>query len=206
MHPKRSVCFTMSDTREYIIDQAYGLFLGRSYEAVSISEISNAIGFTKGALYHHFRNKEELFKAVIDKYLIIDELEFDPEQTTLKQYLDLSVQKAQKITGQLISTIPAYIPLNLLSLFIDAFRHYPAFAANKEDLIKSEINKTIKVLDLAIERGEIKSDLNTTSLAEMIFTLNTGIARNLIHNNMTTQSAIERMREQLSELYKLLQT
>jgi len=205
LHPKRSVCFSMSDAKEYIIDQAYGLFLGRSYEAVSISEISNAIGFTKGALYHHFRNKEELFKAVIDKYLIIDELEFDPEQTTLKQYLDLSVQKAQKITGQLISTIPAYIPLNLLSLFIDAFRHYPGFAANKEDLIKSEINRTIKVLDLAIERGEIRGDLNTLLIAEMIFTLNTGIARNLVHNNMTTQTAIEQMREQLFEFYKLLQ-
>jgi len=56
----------MNDTREYIIDESYKLFLNRSYEAVSISVISDAIGFTKGALYHHFKNKEELFKAVID--------------------------------------------------------------------------------------------------------------------------------------------
>jgi len=60
----------MTDTKEYIIDQAYKLFLTKSYEAVSISDISNAIGLTKGALYHHFLTKEELFKAVIDKYLM----------------------------------------------------------------------------------------------------------------------------------------
>ena len=33
----------MSDTREYIIDHAYKLFLNKSYEAVSISEISKAM-------------------------------------------------------------------------------------------------------------------------------------------------------------------
>ena len=61
----------MSDTRDYIIDKAHSLFLSRSYEAVSISEISKAIGFTKGALYHHFKSKDELFKAVVENYLII---------------------------------------------------------------------------------------------------------------------------------------
>jgi AcrR family transcriptional regulator len=65
----------MNDTKEYIIDQAYTLFLSHSYEAVTISDISKAVGLTKGALYHHFINKEEVFKAVIDKYLIIDLME-----------------------------------------------------------------------------------------------------------------------------------
>ena len=53
----------MENTKEFIIDEAFKLFLDHSYEAVSISDISQAIGFTKGALYHHFKNKEELFKT-----------------------------------------------------------------------------------------------------------------------------------------------
>ncbi|MDP4268149.1 MAG: TetR/AcrR family transcriptional regulator [Bacteroidota bacterium] len=196
----------MSNTRDYIIDQAYSLFLSHSYEAVSISEISKAIGFTKGALYHHFKNKEELFMAVIDKYLIIEELDINADEITLKEFLDLNIKKAQEIINKSYSSNPAYIPLNLLSLFIDAFRHYPEFANKKQDLIHSEINKTKRILDLAVKNGEIKKDLNTSAFAEIIFTLNTGVARNLIHNIMDSETAIKIMRKQFHELYKLIKT
>ncbi|HEY3370623.1 MAG TPA: TetR/AcrR family transcriptional regulator [Prolixibacteraceae bacterium] len=194
----------MSDTREYIIDQAYSLFLSRSYEAVSISEISKAIGLTKGALYHHFRNKEELFMAVIDKNVKIDKLDFDPENITLLNYIEVCQKKAQEIVGHTYSADPAYIPHNLLALFIDAFRHYPGFAEKKESLIQSEIAKNKKVLDLAIARGEIRNDINTEVMAEIFFTINTGVARSLIHTNMNQKLAIQQLKEQLEQLYKLL--
>ncbi len=194
----------MENTKDFIIDEAFRLFLNHSYEAVSINDISKAIGFTKGALYHHFRNKEELFMAVIDKYLIIDELDFNLNNTTLIQFIELCVVKAQEIVSKTMSSSKSFIPLNLLSLFIDAFRHYPDFAMKKNDLINSEINKTKKVLDQAIVKGEIRNDINTSAMAEMFFTLNTGLAKNLIHGNMSQELAIEKLREQLSEFYKLL--
>ena len=194
----------MSETREYIIDQAYGLFLSRSYEAVSISEISKAIGLTKGALYHHFLNKEELFMAVIDKNVKIDELDFDPENITLLSYIDLCQKKAQEIVTHTYSPNPAYMPHNLLALFIDAFRHYPGFAEKKESLIKSEIAKNKKVLDLAIIRGEIRGEINTSVMAEIFFTINTGVARSLIHTNMNQKLAIKQLKDQFQELYKLM--
>lgn len=196
--------FTMNDTREYIIDQAYGLFLSRSYEAVSISEISKAIGLTKGALYHHFRNKEELFMAVIDKNIKIHELNFDPENITLLNYIELCQKTAREIVSATYSENPAYIPHNLLALFIDAFRHYPGFADRRENLIQSEIAKTKKVLDRAVERGEIREDINTSMMAEIFFTLNTGVARSLIHSNMNQKRAIKQLKDQFQELYKLM--
>lgn len=194
----------MSETREYIIDQAYGLFLSRSYEAVSISEISKAIGLTKGALYHHFRNKEELFMAVIDKNVKMDALNFDPENITLLSYINLCQEKAQEIVNHTFSPNPAYISHNLLALFIDAFRHYPGFAEKKESLIQSEIAKNKKVLDVAITRGEIRSGINTSVMAEIFFTINTGVARSLIHTNMNQKLAIQQLKEQFQELYKLM--
>lgn len=194
----------MDNTKDFIIEEAFKLFLNRSYEAVSISEISKAVELTKGALYHHFRNKEELFMAVVDKYLIIDELNFNVNDTTLMQFIELCVDKAQEIVSKTLSSNPSFIPLNLLSLFIDAFRHYPDFATKKNDLINSEINKTKRVLDQAILKGEIRNDINTSVMAEMFFTLNTGLAKNLIHGNMNQELAIEKLREQLYEFYKLL--
>ena len=204
MHTKRSVCFIMNETRDYIIEKAYGLFLNKSYEAVSISDLSNAIGLTKGAIYHHFRSKEDIFMAVIDKYLIIDQIDIDPNGITFREFIELCIQKAEGIIKQVLSTTQNYIPIDFLSLIIDALRHYPGFTEKKNDLVKSDLDNIKEMLDRAAASGEIRSDINTTVMAEIFFTLNIGVARNLILSDLNTESAIALMREQLNEFYRLL--
>ena len=60
----------MKDTKDLILKTAYNMFLYNNYEAVTINNIIKAAGLTKGALYHYYISKEELFKAVVDKYMI----------------------------------------------------------------------------------------------------------------------------------------
>ncbi|HYG03918.1 MAG TPA: TetR/AcrR family transcriptional regulator [Chryseosolibacter sp.] len=47
-------------TRDKILKKAGILFNTKGYKATSISDITDATGFTKGAIYRHFDNKEEL--------------------------------------------------------------------------------------------------------------------------------------------------
>jgi TetR/AcrR family transcriptional regulator, transcriptional repressor for nem operon len=192
----------MSDTREYIIDQSYGLFLNHSYEAVSISEISKAIGLTKGALYHHFTNKEALFKAVIDKYLNIPINTITDANISLTTYIDKSIIHAEKIINSIVSSSQK-LTLNYLSLFIDAIRHYPQFSKEKESLIEGEIKKIELIIKNAIENNEVRRDINTRVMALNLFSINLGMAANLVQNNSPKQ-AIETLREQLFELYRLM--
>lgn len=194
----------MSDTREYIIDQSYSLFLSRSYEAVSISDISNAIGFTKGALYHHFKNKEELFMAVIDKYLPVESFFSPTENITLQQYIEESVRTAENLVHSIFGEKPNFIPLSYVALFIDAFRHYPKFASEKDQLIQREIDKIKKILKGAIDNGEIRKDINVDYMALNFFSLGLGIASNLILNNSTPKQAIDLLNCQLNELYRII--
>jgi TetR/AcrR family transcriptional repressor of nem operon len=195
----------MSKTREYIIDQAYSLFLSRSYEAVSISDISKAIGFTKGALYHHFTNKEELFKAVIDKYLLISELDVSNSNVTLEMLIEEIIKKARDTMNCIFGQNPTFIPINFLALFIDAYRHYPGFSSDKLNYSTNEVNKIKSVLDYAIERGEIRSDINSSLMATNFFALKISLTHNLLHNN-SPELAIELLRNQLNELYKIIKT
>ena len=54
-------------TRTARIATARRLFAGRGYAAVGTEEIVRAAGVTRGALYHHFAGKRELFEAVYEE-------------------------------------------------------------------------------------------------------------------------------------------
>ncbi|MFD4430344.1 TetR/AcrR family transcriptional regulator [Nocardia sp. NPDC058497] len=53
------------ETRRVLLAQSRRLFAVKGYAAVGLSEIVAASGVTKGALYHHFDSKADLFKAVL---------------------------------------------------------------------------------------------------------------------------------------------
>lgn len=53
-------------TRSALVAIARGLFAKRGYAAVGTEEIVRSAGVTRGALYHHFAGKKELFQAVYE--------------------------------------------------------------------------------------------------------------------------------------------
>jgi AcrR family transcriptional regulator len=64
-------------TTQYIIETVAPLFNQRGYSATSLSDITSAVGLTKGAIYGNFKNKEELALKAFEynKGLLIDALE-----------------------------------------------------------------------------------------------------------------------------------
>jgi AcrR family transcriptional regulator len=52
------------DTRRALVDTARRLFTRDGFGATRTEEIAEEAGVTRGALYHHFRDKEDLFQAV----------------------------------------------------------------------------------------------------------------------------------------------
>lgn len=193
----------MKETRDFIIDEAFKLFLANNYEAVSISLISNAIGFTKGALYHHFRNKEELFHAVIDKHLPMPSIEVDEETITLKAYTEACITHAGMILRSIFKNGENFSPINYLSLIADSFRHYEEFGREKTRTIKKDNEMARRIIERAIRRGEIRDNINVPAVASQYFSITIGLAGDIMMNS-STESAIRSLREQLRELYNLL--
>lgn len=56
------------ETVNLILDAAFRLFIEKGYERTSIQDIINELGgLSKGAIYHHFKSKEDILVAVTDR-------------------------------------------------------------------------------------------------------------------------------------------
>lgn len=56
------------ETVQLILDVAFRLFIEKGYEHTSIQDIINNLGgLSKGAIYHHFKSKEDILVAVTDR-------------------------------------------------------------------------------------------------------------------------------------------
>lgn len=52
-------------TRQRILDSAGRLFTRKGYDAVSINDLMRDAGLTRGAFYHHFADKDDVYAAAI---------------------------------------------------------------------------------------------------------------------------------------------
>ncbi len=56
------------ETVELILDVSYRLFMEKGYDYTSIQDIIDGLGgLSKGAIYHHFKSKEDILIAVMDR-------------------------------------------------------------------------------------------------------------------------------------------
>jgi TetR/AcrR family fatty acid metabolism transcriptional regulator len=55
-------------TRERILDGALDVFARKGYHRAIVDDIVRASGTSKGAVYHHFPNKEAVFVALVDDF------------------------------------------------------------------------------------------------------------------------------------------
>ena len=55
------------ETIQKILDTAERLFIEKGYDRASLQEIIDETGLSKGAIYHHFTSKEDIFYSVCDR-------------------------------------------------------------------------------------------------------------------------------------------
>jgi AcrR family transcriptional regulator len=53
--------------RDEILDVAEALIRARGYDAMSIQDVQDELGVSRGAIYHYFRSKEAILEAVIER-------------------------------------------------------------------------------------------------------------------------------------------
>ncbi len=154
------------ETVNLILDVAQKLMLEKGYDNTSIQDIINGLGgLSKGAVYHHFKSKEEIFYAVAERFnkQAVYEIKLVRDDTTLtgleklKKMFQISL--AQSDGDIVYSTAP-----NMLD--------NPRLLSFQVQEIFSDVapNYVKPVLEQAIKDGSIKTDY-PKEMAEVIILL-----------------------------------
>ena len=87
-------------TRGALLAAGRRLFAERGYAQVSADEIVAAAGLTRGALHHHYKDKQGLFQAVFEQI----EVEFQTE-------LETAMAQATDVTGRMAVGLTTFLDL-----------------------------------------------------------------------------------------------
>jgi len=92
-----------SSTKEQLLQTAMELMLAKGFTAVTVDEICEKTGVTKGGFFHYFESKEDLGKAVLEYYWqsqvqMVQEMPFHSIKDPLKRlhgFLDSFADRAR---------------------------------------------------------------------------------------------------------------
>jgi AcrR family transcriptional regulator len=80
------------ETRTKIMESAIKLFSNSGFNKASVDDICEEAGISKGAFYHHFKSKQELFLALLDGWLqtIDSAIEASKDKTVPETFMQMS--------------------------------------------------------------------------------------------------------------------
>ncbi|VTR53710.1 transposon Tn10 tetC protein [Actinobacillus pleuropneumoniae] len=142
------------ETINQILTVALNLFMQKGYEQTSIQDIINELGgLTKGAIYHHFKSKEEIWQAVIDHaFKGVDEM-----LSGIRDDNGLNgLEKLRKISQVSLDNAARN---ELASVGPNLLRNPKLLAAQIENIIEKAVPVYIQpIIEQGIRDGSIRTD------------------------------------------------
>lgn len=208
MQTKRSV-FKMKDSKEQILNTALNLFLQKGFKEVTMRELVEGAGLSKGAFYHYFKSKEDVFEEVVMRFArALSIPNYDALSTTSLQefYRNWLQHFSQRKSswGQSASGESAVIQ-NHYYLIFDGIRLLPAFRDMFYKEQEREMAAWIKIIDIARESKEISTDLPSRQIASMFAYVSDGLSFNLLMNNKIAMLDVEAVNA-WDSMYALMKT
>jgi len=92
-----------AQTRERIVHAARRLFNRHGFEQVSIDRVMSEAGLTRGAFYHHFDSKDELYAAAVASFSTCNPFKPDFKDVLPGQRIERQVLRQIRIDVQVIA-------------------------------------------------------------------------------------------------------
>jgi AcrR family transcriptional regulator len=176
-----------TETRQGLLAAAYRVFGEKGYAQATVDDVAAAAGVSKGAVYHHFASKEELFRALLaDHGHELDAMAAAAKDA--RSFADL-VRRVVRVWIGHYRSDPLFVPLSLESRLAATREAWAReivadFYAQLRGLIAG-------LLTVGQETGFVRSDLEPERAAALLFGVLDGVC---------LQAAIDPARVPLEDL------
>ena len=168
------------ETREQLLDAAERVFLERGVGHASLAEVADAAGVTRGAIYHHFDSKAELFEAMVERAEMPIDAAFESAAASDDDPLDSFGKRALSALLQLASSSRVRRVFEVVFLRCE----YTDELATVEQRHLREREQCLylcgRLLDKAVELGQLPRDTDTRMASHLLYALIGGLMRDWV--------------------------
>lgn len=162
-----------------------------SYKEVTMNDIVKKTGLSKGAFYHYFNSKEELFKEIAYMVFSMGTVDYSSfgQKSLLdfyNQYLENVSTSFQRIANLFGQSLKGDLSFNIFLIIFEAISRFPEFLKLELQLYNQEVKAWEKTIRLARLSGEIKSQSSNRQIAELFLYCNDGVFIRFINNNKSS--------------------
>ncbi|MBO6589116.1 MAG: TetR/AcrR family transcriptional regulator [Muricauda sp.] len=157
-------------TTAYIIETVAPIFNKHGYIGTSMSDLTEATGLTKGAIYGNFENKEALALSA-----------FEHNRNMLLRAIDNALETGDEALARIYALLNFYrqydvftLPMGgcpILNVGVDAQGNNKLLAAAVKETVKEIEGKIALVLENGANRNEIKLPVPPLQFAKQLFTM-----------------------------------
>ena len=163
------------ETRKAILQSALDTFYEKGYSRTTFDEIAKRIGYTKGAVYWHFRNKPDLIVALINDYIENQARFIDSKLPEIKS-LDDIIQHFLYVADFILSSENT----KKCAFFMLCQMEWSESIITKvklgiDDNARKSINKIKETLTLLQKNGDISAEINVEHITYMIMGIWSGM-------------------------------
>jgi AcrR family transcriptional regulator len=149
--------------RAQLFEAAMAVCAEKGYHATTIDDIAARAGLSKGAVYHHFRSKQDLFVEMLEGS--VDEF------AAMIDHAEPTGSARDAIQGVVRTALRAFGPevrQGLADFYMLGLRE-PAFAARFRRHYDGMIAAGARLLRRGIERGEFRAELDPARASQLLF-------------------------------------
>lgn len=172
----------MKQTKTVIVQAALKLFLQKGFHNVSMNMIAREIGISKPAIYHHFRNKDDMVSGVLDYFterMAEWSKEYYADLKSGKDFIDRMFQAIpifKEVETILLDESAESYPYSYNDLLMILSKYKPEFReriAGEQIYVRNTLKQAIRNAQNA---RLIRTDLQPSRLATMLLTIIAGTA------------------------------
>jgi AcrR family transcriptional regulator len=149
-------------TRQKLVDAALDLFFERGYDNVTVDDICEKAGVSKGAFYGHFKSKDQ---AVVEEFLKVDDYyqEMLPQILQEKSYVDKGIAFVRLALRYIASQGEMVIKVAYSSQISPGRKASPVASRDRALYLLAE-----GLIREAQEAGEVRKDLDSAEIASVL--------------------------------------